>query len=457
MDPQEDGQRRRAHVVKCLDDLDNKLEQDQGRIKFLCKLNDDEKEELLTYNQIVDFLNRDAEQDTLWRYKRIVAHQGPLKPGHKDYMGSKYNIMLEWEDGQVTQEPLSIIAKDDPVTCAIYAKENGLLEKDGWRQFRGIAKREKKFFRMVKQALLRSYRAAPKFKYGVEIPRDYDHAMQLDRQLNQTKWADATALEMTQIDDYECFKDLGHKSKVKIPEGYKCIRVHLVYDCKHDGRHKARLVADGHLTDVPLESVYSGVVSLRSFRIVMFLAELNGLELHATDIGNAYLESYTQEKVCIIAGPEFGDRKDHVLIIQKALYGLRSSGKRWHEKFADCMGHLGFKPCKAEPDVWMRRNGDIYEYVAVYVDDLAFAVKDPEAFLRNLSNEPFKFKLKGSGPIKFHLGMDFERDQEGVLCMAPKKYIEKMIAQYHRLFGEYPKQNVSAPIEKGDQIGRAHV
>ena len=74
---------------------------------------------------------------------------------------------------------------------------------------------------MVKQAMLRSYRAAPKFKYGVEIPRDYDHAMQLDRQLNQTKWADATALEMSQIDDYECFKDLGHKSKVKIPEGHK--------------------------------------------------------------------------------------------------------------------------------------------------------------------------------------------------------------------------------------------
>ena len=180
MDPQEDGQRFRAQVVKCLDDLDNELEQDKGRIRFLCKLNDDEKEELLTYNQIVDFLNRDAEQDTLWKYKKIVAHQGPLKPGHKDYMGSKYNIMLEWGDGQVTQEPLSIIAKDDPVTCAVYARENGLLEKERWRQFRGIAKRDKKFFRMVKQAMLRSYRSAPKFKCGVEIPQDYWQGDTLD-------------------------------------------------------------------------------------------------------------------------------------------------------------------------------------------------------------------------------------------------------------------------------------
>ena len=66
------------------------------------------------------------------------------------------------------------------------------------------------------------------------------------------------------------------------------------------------MVADGHLTDVPLESVYSGVVSLRGLRIVLFLAELNGLDTCATDIGNAYLEAHTKEKVCFIADSEFG-------------------------------------------------------------------------------------------------------------------------------------------------------
>ena len=66
---------------------------------------------------------------------------------------------------------------------------------------------------------------------------------------------------------------------------------------KHDGRHKARLVADGHLTDTPIDSVYSGVVSLRSLRIVIFMAELNDLELYGADVSNAYLEAETQEKV----------------------------------------------------------------------------------------------------------------------------------------------------------------
>ena len=93
----------------------------------------------------------------------------------------------------------------------------------------------------------------------------------------------------------------------------------MVYAVKHDGRHKARLVAGGHLTDTPIDSVYSSVVSLRGVRILTFLSELNDMDLWSTDIGNAYLESYTREKVYIVAGPEFGEREGHTLIITKAL------------------------------------------------------------------------------------------------------------------------------------------
>ncbi len=60
----------------------------------------------------------------------------------------------------------------------------------------------------------------------------------------------------------------------------------------------------------------------------MFLAELNDLDIWATDIGNAYLEAETQEKVFIIAGPEFGKLEGLTLIIVKALYSLHMSGLR---------------------------------------------------------------------------------------------------------------------------------
>jgi hypothetical protein len=54
----------------------------------------------------------------------------------------------------------------------------------------------------------------------------------------------------------------------------------------------------------------------------------------------------------------------------------------------------------------MRRDGNIWEYAAVYVNDLAFAMRDPQTFV-NVLKEKHKFKLKGTGDIVFHLGCDF--------------------------------------------------
>jgi hypothetical protein len=97
-------------------------------------------------------------------------------------------------------------------------------------------------------------------------------------------WQDAVALELKQINEYGAFTDVGYPDKTQPPDYYKKTRMHFRVVAKHDGRHKARLVTDGHLTDVPQDSVYSGVVSLRGSRTVLFLAELSGLYTWATDI-----------------------------------------------------------------------------------------------------------------------------------------------------------------------------
>ena len=148
---------------------------------------------------------------------------------------------------------------------------------------------------MVRQAKLRSYKTSPKYIFGFQIPRNYAETLKLDEQNGNTRWKDCTKLELQKLQEYKCFSDQGKNGK--IPQGYKKIRTHLIYAVKHDGRHKARMVADGHLTYIPLESVYSGVFSLRGLRIVLFLAELNVLDTYAIDIGNAYLEAHTKDKV----------------------------------------------------------------------------------------------------------------------------------------------------------------
>ena len=119
------------------------------------------------------------------------------------------------------------------------------------------------------------------------VARSYEHAKGLDDTNNNTKWKYSTNLKMSRLDGYDAFTNHGI-GKAVVPHGYKRIRNHLIYDIKNDGRHKLRCVEDGHLTDITVDSIYSGVLSLRRLRIMLLLIEVKKLEICAIAIGNAY-------------------------------------------------------------------------------------------------------------------------------------------------------------------------
>ena len=451
--PEDNGECHMAKIID-IDDHGQPLED----IKFKLKINKDQAEEIMSYNQLMDYIQKgtDAEEDpdSLFKFRVIVAHQGPLESTDPDHKGSKYNVMVEWESGEVTYEPLTLISKDDPITCAVYAKKHDLLDTTGWKHLKRYAKTSKRLIRADKQSRIRQVRASARYQHGFQVPKDYNDAIRLDKENSDTHWQDAMDLELTQIHEYKVFKDTGkaqfHNGKVVTPDGFQKIRVHFVYAVKHDGRFKARLVGDGHLTKEPVESIYSGVVSLRSLRVVVFLSQLNDLEIWGADVGNAYLEAYTDEKLCIIAGPEFKELQGHLLIMIKALYGTRSGGARWHDRLFDILQELNFKPSKADPDVWMRPEpgGTCYEYIAVYVDDLAIAAKDPQAFCNELKKK-YNLKLKGVGALEYHLGCTYKKDPDGTLAADPRRYVNKILESYERMFKEKPRKS-RPPLEGGD-------
>ncbi|GFH50414.1 pol protein [Chaetoceros tenuissimus] len=108
-------------------------------------------------------------------------------------------------------------------------------------------------------------------------------------------------------------------------------------------------------------------------------ASLNGLDVFACDIGNAYLNANCRKKLWTLAGPEFGSEKGSVMIIARALYGLKSSGAAWRAKLAE----IGYFPSQADPDVWMKAANKedgtpYYKYMLVYVDDILHIAKDPK-------------------------------------------------------------------------------
>jgi hypothetical protein len=263
------------------------------------------------YNEVLDHMqdkmdeaNNDiSPEDKMWRFTKILAHEGPLKPHMPNYMGSDYNVLVQWEDGSKMFKPLKIIVQDDPITCAEYAQAHGLMEKRGWKRLKHVVRNKHRLERLSNYN--KRFDNSPRFKFGIQLPRSVKEAYELDKKNGNTKWADAITLQVAQQLDYKTFKVMPKGTAV--PQGYKHIKLHFVFDVKHDGCHKACLVAGGHLTDEPDDSVYSSVVLLRDLQLVIFAGELNGLDTWGADVGNAYLESYTKENVCVIAGPEFGE------------------------------------------------------------------------------------------------------------------------------------------------------
>ena len=105
------------------------------------------------------------------------------------------------------------------------------------------------------------------------------------------------------------------KAKKKLV-GYQKIECHLVFDICLDGLvQKARLVAGGHVTETPASITYSSIVLRDSVRIAFLVAALNDLDVMVADIGNTYLNTPCQEKVYMVAGPEFGDEEGTIFLV----------------------------------------------------------------------------------------------------------------------------------------------
>lgn len=219
---------QRATVVSAINDHHQAVGGDEARTQYLLSINDDAYEDVMSYNDILSHVENT--EDRLWKFQSIVSHQGPLPTNHPEYNGSPWNLTVAWENGEQTTEPLLILAVgDDPVSVAIYAGDNDLLETNGWRCFKAIYIRHKAIVRRVALARLRGTRITPKYMYGIEIPRNYEHAMRLDRENGNDRWHDCTQLEMQQLTEYTTFEDLG--KDVRPDEAYKKIR--MMADIKH--------------------------------------------------------------------------------------------------------------------------------------------------------------------------------------------------------------------------------
>ena len=260
-----------------------------------------------------------------------------------------WELLVRWKDGSTTWVVLKDIRHSYPVQCAEYAVQNRIAAEPAfaWWTPYVLKKRNRIIAKLKSKYWVRTH------KYGIAVPKDVKEAKELDLENGNTLWWDAIIKEMKNV--RPAFRVFEGTEKDILP-GYQKINCHWIFDIKlgENFRRKARLVGGGHTTVTPAAMTYSSVVSRDSVRIALTIAALNGLDVMACDIQNAYLTADCREKIWTIAGPEFGSEQGRILIVVKALYGLKSSGAAFRSLLAETLRNLMYIPSKADPDVWMR-------------------------------------------------------------------------------------------------------
>ncbi|HEY9706698.1 MAG TPA: reverse transcriptase domain-containing protein, partial [Oculatellaceae cyanobacterium] len=339
---------------------------------------------------------------------------------------------------------MDILRVHDPFLVIKFALKNKLSKQKGWEWIKHYLESDKTLTHMV--YAYKASRFLKNIKFGVEVLQSTRYALEIDKMEGNNLWQQAMDQEISQLHEYDTFKVLDENEKV--PEGYKLIPYHCIYNVKFGDRRNCRLVAGGHMTDPSSDEVFSGVVSMETVRICFVIAKLNQLETCAGDVGNAFLNSKTKEKVFMIAGPEFGpELKGKRLIVAKALYGLKSSSARFHEHLSVTLKKLGFQPSKADTDLWIKLKKDHYEYIARYVDDVIVFSKDPLSIIKELEKT---YLMKGVGRPQYYLGGDVialspEWEKENITeAFSAETYIINALPKLAKLCNleEFKKQNI---------------
>ena len=100
----------------------------------------------------------------------------------------------------------------------------------------------------------------PGIKYGFEVPHTVARALENDVEAGNTLWAEAIRKEMTAMFEMTVFQEWKDPSPPKRDDGWQFAPLRLIFDIKHDGRHKARMVLGGHVPNASGFDSYASTV-----------------------------------------------------------------------------------------------------------------------------------------------------------------------------------------------------
>ena len=232
------------------------------------------------------------------------------------------------------------------------------------------------------------------YKHRFTAPRTFDEAWNHKSPFQRAKWRAAITKELTKMEQYKVWKIVKRNT---IPANRRLVKCKWVLEIKRNGVFRARLVACGYsqVAGVDFEEIFNPVANDVTFRMLIIMKMVWGLDVKLFDVGTAFLNSTLSHEVYmeVPEGVEAGS--DECLRLLKSIYGTVQAAREWGLMFAKIMKDLGFKQSAADPCLFVRKNDKGIALVIIYIDD-GFCVGDKEAleqFFQQLKDKNLELKV----------------------------------------------------------------
>ena len=260
----------------------------------------------------------------------------------------------------------------------------------------------------------------------------------------QAAWKKAERVELDNITSYSTWQ------LVPRPTGKPVLSSRFAYALKFDNEgnvsaHKARFVVRGYEEPDDYQATFAPVARFTSWRVVMAMSCLLGLNVYQKDVKSAFLNAPCTEEIYIEQprGYEAKGKESWALRLLKFLYGLRGAPRAWNRRFAGVLVKFGFKKLESDEAVFVLWRGDLVTIISTHVDDLSIATNDTVSYERLNKALSDEFQMKDLGDMKYYLGMHVERTAD-TLKLHQKEYVNKVVERFKKTTAE-PVSTPSVP------------
>lgn len=299
-----------------------------------------------------------------------------------------------------------------------------------------IEEHSEETFEVPKRVSSRSNKGRPPVKYACASkleklePKTYKEAVFSPE---KEEWLKAMKQEIDAINANKTWE------LVALPVGRKAVGCKWVFKIKYGLnsqiiRYKARLVAQGYTQKFgeDYNEVFAPVVKQTVFRCFLAMAALKKMEVIHIDIKNAFLNGELVDDIYMKQPLGFEEEKGSgkVYKLKKSLYGLKQSARCWNEKLHSTLLNLGFRRGESDPCIYNKQEGELFIFILLYVDDMLVASEDTLLTEKVIDSISKIFKLTNLGSISTYLGVQVERNDQGVYYIHQQKYIDQILIEY---------------------------